>query len=268
MVINCLILYFVFKTIKQPVPRWRVLGSAIVGTAFALIMPLLTFNGFAALGVRLFIGAFMVYIVQSKSLARFVLFYLIFLAYTFALGGMIFGILFMLNDTVSGLQFFAHYSSIPVGLLIGGVICFALLMRLLVKYLNVRHSISNHLRDVVIHHQNERYKIISYLDTGNRLTDPLSGEPVVIISLSLFLKMFPDISPDRILLNRLNESCAPDGRYIPFSTVSGKSKMFTFSPEKFEMTGGKTYENVRLGVSMRGFKDAVKYDALLNASLA
>lgn len=269
MVINSLLLYFVFKTIKQPVPRWRLIISALVGTGFALVMPLLSFTGILAFLIRLFIGAFMVFIVQHKSLARFVLFYLLFLTYTFAFGGAVFGILFMLNSTESGLQFFTYNSAVPVGVLVGGVFMMFLFLKLLVKFLNARHSVSQHLRDIIITHKGQRYRINGYLDTGNRLTDPESGAPVVIISLSLFLKMFPDIPPDRIILNRLSESEVESGRYIPLSTVTGKSKIFTFPPEKLEVIKGKTHSHVRLGVSMKGLgKDAIKYDALLNAQLA
>ena len=268
MVINTLLFYFVFKTIKQKVPWWRVILASVVGTGFAFVMPLLTWTGVAAFFVRLFIGAGLVFIVQSKSFVRWLLCYLLFLAYTFAFGGAVFGLLFMLGNTQEGLTFFTYNSSIAVGLLVGAVALFALLMRLLVRYLNARHSVSQHLHDVIIHHRGEKYKITSFLDTGNRLTDPVSRAPVVVISLGLFLKMFPEISADRIVLNKLTEEGIEDGRYIPFTTVDSKpSKMFTFSPSKLEIVKGKSHDNVRLGLSMRGFKDAVKYDALLNAQM-
>jgi len=263
MVINTLLLYFVFKTIKQPVPKWRVVISASVGTMFAILLPLLTWTGFGAFAVRMFIGASMVYIVQSKSLARFLLFYLLFLTYTFAFGGAIYGIMFMFTDSQTAMG----HMQVPMGLLVAGVAVFAYIMRLLIKYLNVRHSVNNLLRDVVIYYGDEKFKITSYLDTGNRLIDPVSKAPVVIITVSLFLKMFPDVSVDRIYLNRLCKENIDDGRYINFSTVGNSSQMFVFAPQKIEIMG-KQHENVRLGVTMKGFKDAIKYDALLNANLA
>jgi len=252
MIINSILLWCVFRTIKQATPRWRVFFSALVGTGFALVLPLFMFQGALSFFIRLFVGALMVFIVQNKSLPRFTLFYLLFLTYTFALGGMMLAFISM-----TGLE-------ISHGVVAGTVLAFFLLMKLLIKFLNVRHSLSNHLHDVVIHHKGEQFKITSYLDTGNRLTD--NGTPVVIISLSLFLKIFPDISPDRILLEKL-EAEVDGGRYVPLSTIAGQSKIFTFSPQKLEIIKGKTHENVRLGVSMRGFKDAVRYDALLNANL-
>ncbi|MCL2846421.1 MAG: sigma-E processing peptidase SpoIIGA [Firmicutes bacterium] len=259
MVVNAMLLYFVFRTVKQRVPRLRVFFASLVGTGFALALPLLTFTSIAALGVRLFVGALMTFIVQNRGVKRWLLFYLIFLAYTFAFGGAVIGVMTMTGHT---------FETLTPGMIIGVVVVFALVMRVLVKFLNVRHSISNHLRDIVIHHRGHRYKITSYLDTGNRLRDPTSGAPVVIISLSLFLKMFPDIAPDKILLNRLTDEGIEDGRYIDLTTVAGETRMFTFQPTALEILRGKTHDSVRLGVSMRGFRDAVKYDALLNAQLA
>ena len=258
MVVNSLLLYFTLKTVKSRVSKWRIFLSALVGTAFALLLPLLHFNGIASVAVRLFIGAFMIFIIQSRSVKRFTLAYLIFLTYTFAFGGMVFGILSMWAAPVH----------VPIGMVLGVAVVFALIMRLLVKYLNVRHSMSNHLQDVVIHHKGERFKILSYMDTGNRLTDPASGSPVVIISLSLFFKMFPEVDAGQLVLGKLDKNSGiENGRYIPFTTVGQEGKMFTFSPQKLEIEKGKTYEDVRLGVSMKGFRDVVKYDALLNANL-
>lgn len=273
LVINSLLLLFVFRTIKQSPPKWKIVASAVFGTIAAVILPLLSYTGVIVFGIKLFIGAMMVFIVQSKSLTRFILFYLLFFVYTFALGGAIYGILFMFNSTAASLLYFTYNSSIPIGLLIGAGFASWKLLSVCIKFLNLRHSVNNYLRDIVIHYRGDKFRVTSYLDTGNRLVDPVSHAPVVIISLSLFLKMFPEVSVDRIFLNKLAQADIDDGRYISFSTVDRKdSKMFTFVPQKFEVEEGKhkfkSCDNVRLGVSTRGFKDAIKYDALLNASLA
>jgi len=273
MVINSLLLWFVFRTIKQRTPKFKVFLSALAGTGAAIVMPLLSFSGIAAFAIKLFIGSFMVFIVQNKSLTRFALFYLLFLGYTFAMGGAIYGILFMFNSTAESLLYFTYSTSIPVGVLILAALGGAKLISMLIKYLNLRHSVNNCLRDLVIYYKDEKFKITSYLDTGNRLVDPQSRAPVIIITLSLFLKMFPEIGVERVFLNRLNSEGIEDGHYISFSTVDkSNGKMFVFAPQRIEVIEGKrsmkTHENVRLGVSMKGFSDAIRYDALLNASLA
>ena len=273
LIINALLLWFVFRTIKQTPPKLKIFLSALLGTGAALVMPLLSYTGVIAFLIKLFIGAAMVLPLQNRNFARFAVFYLLFLTYTFAFGGAVYGILFMFNSTSESLLYFTYSTSVPIGALILVAVAAAKLISICIKFLNLRHSVNNYLRDVVIQNRGDKFRIVSYLDTGNRLVDPETRAPVVIISLSLFLKMFPEVSVDRIFLNKLTQAGIEGGRYINFSTVEkSDAKMFTFAPQKFEVAQDKnrfkSCDNVRLGVSMRGFKDAVKYDALLNASLA
>jgi stage II sporulation protein GA (sporulation sigma-E factor processing peptidase) len=273
LVINAMLLWFVFRTIKQRPPKLKIFLSALLGTGAALLMPLLSYTGVIAFFIKLFVGAAMVFIVQNRNFARFAVFYLLFFTYTFAFGGAIYGVLFMFNSTAESLLYFTYNTSVPVGVLILIGLGAAKSLSVCIKYLNLRHSVNNYLRDCVIQCRGDKFRVTSYLDTGNRLVDPETRAPVVSISLSLFLKMFPEVGIDRVFLNKLTQAGIEGGRYINFSTVDKKqSKMFTFAPQKFEVAQDKNQfkecDNVRLGVSMRGFRDAVKYDALLNASLA
>ena len=118
LVINTVLLWFVFRTMKEAVPWKRVAVASVVGTAFALIMPLLTYTGVVAFLVRLFVGAMVVFIVQSRSVARYLLFYLLFLTYTFAFGGAVYGFMFMFMGVEGSLLYFANNSSVPVGVLV------------------------------------------------------------------------------------------------------------------------------------------------------
>jgi len=268
LVINALLLWFVFRTIKQPTPKLKIIASTIVGTAFALVLPLVQTQLYGLGGasgvlmalIKLLVGALMVLIVQHKSLARYLLFLLLFVTYTFALGGAVYGV----NQATSA--FPRAVTAVPMGVFIATAVVFMWILFKLIKFLNVRHSINNYLRDVIITYKDNRFKITSYLDTGNRLVDPKSNAPVVIISMSLFLKMFPDVDVMQLASNKLTLA---EGHYIDYSTVASSNKMFVFQPSAFEIVDKRNKKtcDVRLGVSMRGFRDAVKYDALLNAQL-
>jgi len=274
MIINSVLLWFTFRTIKSRAVWYRVLLSASIGTGFAMMLPLISLSGFwgsiGLISIKVFIGAFMVFVACWKTNpVRQILFFLIFAGYTFALGGAIYGLTFATQSVESSILFFTQNSSIPIGFFVGTAFIGGILLSKLIKFLNVRHSINNYLRDCVITMRGNKFRITSYLDTGNRLVDPKTGAPVVIITMSLFLKMFPDVTADRILLQKLGLEIE-DGRYIDFSTIDRSAKMFTFTPTMFEIIDKKSsvaHSNVRLGVSMKGFKDAVKYDALLNANL-
>jgi len=273
LVINSLLLWLTCRTVKLKPPQWRIIISAVVGTMIALALPLINvpgiWGGALMVAIRIFTGAMLAFIVYNKSFARYLLFLLIFVSYTFALGGAIYGVMFAVMGVEASLL---TSTTVPVGVFIGVACVFLWILSKLVKFLNVRHSINNYLRDVIITYKDNKFKITSYLDTGNRLVDPKSQAPVVIITMSLFLKMFPDVSVDRILLNKLCKENIDDGHYINFSTIEkSDGKMFVFAPSKLEILdrkSKKTIDSVRLGVSMKGFRDAVKYDALLNAQLA
>jgi stage II sporulation protein GA (sporulation sigma-E factor processing peptidase) len=252
MFVNFALLLFVYKTVKCKPKFWRMFFAAALGTIFAVLLPLLSFTGAASVAVKLSVGAAMVFICQHKNFARWALFYLLFLTYTFALGGAVYAV----SD-----RGVSPYLTMGVLLIMFGVLNY------LIKFLNIRASIGGHLRDLIIYYGDNKFRINSFADTGNRLIDPRSNAPVCIISLALFIKMFPEIEVDKLILNKLGDEIT-DGHYINYATVADASqKMFVFAPDKVEIVGGKSTHNVRLGVTMRGFGGAVKYDALLHVGL-
>jgi hypothetical protein len=144
--------------------------------------------------------------------------------------------------------------SVLMAVKVAVTVVFLWILRQLIRFLNVRDAAGNFLRDLIITVKGKRFRVKGYLDTGNRLVDPESNTPVVIISMSLYLKMFP-ISV---------------GHYVDFSTVDRTAKMFVFRPSEFQVRSKRAFtpHNVSLGVSMTAFRDVNKYDALLHANFA
>ena len=144
-------------------------------------------------------------------------------------------------------------------LLIAVVFLFYFFIQKLI-YLHRKHKF---LHQTIIQHHGKKIRVKALLDSGNSLVDPISKIPVSIISLPLFLEMFPDISADKILLHELDD-CVLGGHYINCQTVNGKGQMFVFSPDKFQING--TTVQSLLGVSTQNFCNQ-KYDAILNINL-
>ncbi|MDR0461846.1 MAG: sigma-E processing peptidase SpoIIGA [Christensenellaceae bacterium] len=203
LVINFVLLGFLFKTIKHKLVLWKMAVCITVGMLFACVVPL------ASMGLLTIFNpkTFYVAIVVLMATKVFV------------------------------------------------TVMFLCVMSGLIKFMCMRQAVTTHLRDCIITYKGKEYKTKGYLDTGNRLVDPESNAPVVIISLKLYLKMFPVIN----------------GHYINFSTVDkSDAKMFVFAPAKFEIIDNKqkiSHDNVRLGLSYKSFRDSIKYDALLNVNL-
>lgn len=125
------------------------------------------------------------------------------------------------------------------------------------------HRRQKFLHQTMIEYGGKRFFVNALLDSGNALVDPVSKTPVSIISLAVFLQMFPDITADQIFCNEL-ETRVKNGYYIDCQTVNGKGQMFVFPPDKIRINGTKV--NSLLGVSTQNFGNQ-KYDAILNIKL-
>lgn len=95
------------------------------------------------------------------------------------------------------------------------------------------------------------------LDSGNTLTDPISGKPVCIMTLDLFQKLFPNTD-----VHSLNGY-----RMIPYCSV-GKSKglMEAFFLETMEVKKEKVscYHHVLCAICMDHFSSRAKYEMILH----
>ena len=124
------------------------------------------------------------------------------------------------------------------------------------------HRRQKFLHQTMIKQGGKSFRLNGLLDSGNALMDPVSQQPVSIISLPVFLKMFPEISAEKIVFNQL-DACVT-GHYIDCQTVNGKGQVFVFTPDKMQIDG--TTVDGLLGVSAQNFGHQ-KYDAILNIKL-
>ncbi len=144
-------------------------------------------------------------------------------------------------------------------LLVGVVLLFYIIIQKLLHW----HRRQKLLHKTIIKYGGKSFCLNALLDSGNALMDPVSYTPVSIISLPVFLQMFPEISADQILLHEL-ETCVQGGHYIDYQTVNGKSQLFVFPPDKIQINGISVHS--LLGVSAQNFGNQ-KYDAILNVKL-
>ena len=145
---------------------------------------------------------------------------------------------------------------------------YLLVIVVLLFYIILQKLLHWHRRQRLLHQTliqcgGKSFRVKALFDSGNTLIDPISQTPVSIISLSVFLQMFPEISADKILMQEL-ETYVTSGHYINCQTVNGKSRLFVFSPDKIQING--TTVKSLLGVSTQNFCSQ-KYDAILNVKL-
>ena len=118
-----------------------------------------------------------------------------------------------------------------------------------------------------------RDRIKGLLDTGNRLYDPLTKSPVVVVEFSAMKNILPDnmeilLNEENIDFNKIFEVLKEEKwlsriRLIPFISV-GQSKgiMLGFKPDKL-VVGEKEIRNVIVGVYKSQIDKYGNYAALL-----
>ncbi len=90
-------------------------------------------------------------------------------------------------------------------------------------------------------------------DTGNLLTDPMSGKPVVILQKSQFLSLLPDTlipifeTSDAEALTGLSSEHLRSVRLIPSSSVGGDKLLFAYLPKKMTVDGIEVSALIAMG---------------------
>ena len=108
------------------------------------------------------------------------------------------------------------------------------------------------LYTLIIIHADNKYYLNAFLDTGNKLREPFSDMPVIIVDKS---KLNIDLDEQKI-------------RLIPVTTVNGTDMLKSFKPDKIiikSSSGKEVIENAYIA-----FSDNISdknYSAILNSSI-
>lgn len=105
----------------------------------------------------------------------------------------------------------------------------------------------------------------AYVDTGNFLTDPVSGLPVIILEFSLLRKHLGNQFP-LPMTYEFSERFSSRARVIPYRSISGDGRMLSgFVPESFTVNG--VPRKVVIGVSDRNLECRGKFSCIIGSDL-
>lgn len=128
------------------------------------------------------------------------------------------------------------------------------------QYMSRLRSQNRQICEVILHMGAEQYRVYALVDTGNRLTDPVSGEPVSVIDPACAQQMPEKNEEDRGI------------RYIPYRTVGGDGVMQVFRAEqmKIVLRGERREYTIRhpiIGICERRISGKEDYQMILNPDL-
>ncbi len=201
--------------------RWHmVLGAALFGAMYALAMRSGFFPQLNYLPCHIALAVLMTLVgVKVESIAQLASASLMMIACTVFLGGAQ-----MLAIRLFGAQ---GVSSLIAGALIGGAA--------LVAVLEARgKKLERFEAQVLIRSRGQQVRLTALIDTGNRLHEPISALPVLIVEASRIAKLLPPmIDPMRL------EGALPPGfRLVSYGALGGQGRMACFAPDELLVSYG------------------------------
>ena len=267
LVINFLILLCVKNSLKLKSKFWQMGLSSLLGTLIACVLPLLSISAFLSFIIKMVLGIFMVLILSKFYRVKdFIIAFLLFVGYTFLLGGACLATLLVFGTSLEALASGGYDTAVPLGIILALCTLYVYIIVYVARFLSRRKSLSRFMTKIEISVQGKRLCFTAFIDTGNKLIDQKTGLPVIIVSLNALEKYFTKNELESLVLDK--SSVFKNVHTTPFSTVAGdKRNMIVFEAEKLCIIWGtKEYTTNRfvVGVTYTKFKDCINYDCLLS----
>ncbi len=269
LVIDYLILYLSCKLLRQKVVFWRISLASVLGAGCALITPIMALPTWALILFKLLLGWVMVRVgIKPTTIKKEIISYLTFLGMTAVMGGVCFGIIYMLSGDIEASYLLLYNLEIPVGVILLAVALTALAISKMIKYFYHKKVFNNFVFKTVIYDKGKEIQIDAFLDSGNTLIDPVTNKPIVIIDYLTFNKLY-DLPMTQLLTKQVDE--IENSHYIEFGTVGKRDSMLIFEIEKMQVIVSdkdtKELKNVALGLSFAKLKKSFECNALLHPML-
>ncbi len=237
-----LFLYITARLTNTPFKIWRLALSAAAGGGYALTC--LVFANL--LPVHIAMAFIMILIAFGKK--RIFANTAVFLVSSAAAGGIVYGLTYMAGGNEKVI------SSLGSG---GVIICLLCALSITAGYLYVcRKNSAAGAVHAYITAGGKEYKAFLMKDNGNMLTDPISLDPVMVVSKDVF--GFDLSEPEKAFPSSM--------RIIPVRTAAGSDILYGFRPEKCEIRefGKKKKREVRIVIALtNGNRFTGTYDGLM-----
>ncbi len=169
---------------------------------------------------------------------------------TFGFAGAMIGLKNIISTSGITVSNYSVYIDIsPVSLIFFTLICYVLLS--LYSKITAKRTVRNSLCRLTISSNGKSVTLDGLLDTGNTLTEPFSGLPVVVVSEREIYHLLPEEVKS---FDRKNPQRAKNIRLIPYASVGGSGLLTGFMPDSvtIEREGRESKtENVYIALTER-----------------
>lgn len=244
-----ILLYISMKIIKKKTHILRMVFAAFIGGLYGVVSFFSLFPYAHSIIAKVFVAALMTFIAfRPNSLKEFLKYGITFAAVSFCAGGIAFSVMYytslssMIGAVFSGGIF---YANLPIyKIIFTFILCYAV-VTVFFHISKKRRKNSENLYDVSVYTGKKHINFTALSDSGNLLTEPQSGIPVMVVKKEI----------GKTLLKNIHT----DFKKIPYKSLSGSGEMYGFIPEK--ITINKKSLALYIAISDINFGDG--FDAIL-----
>lgn len=231
--------------LKRNVSFKRIFLGAFVGSV-SIVYLFFPFTSFSLFLFKMFLAICMVIVTfQYENLKYTITNFLYFYMISIILGGFLYYLNIEFQYTKVGLFFLQHNVNIQIlFLLLASPLILYFYMKQ-TKQFKSRYSFSYPVKIVL--KNKEEYNLNGFLDTGNRLVDPVTNKPIILLENGV-------VKEENMLFY-----------YVPFHSLNNQNLLKCLRPQYVEI-GNKKFTNYLIGISDKKFNfDGVK--CILNHQL-
>lgn len=228
--------------VKCPTNKWAVLLASVIGGVCSLVIFYENAGVVFSFIYKTVTGAVLVTVAfLPKEIKSFIKAYLSFLGVSFLFGGGMYALEITFHP--KNIMFYngIAYFDMSIAYLVGSVLVIYGTF-LLGDYLLTRHNTKGGKCQLEITYNNISVSMTAFVDTGNSLSDGMSGRPVIVAELSAVSPLF---TREEILFlknadyENVPKSLSRSFRLIPCRTVTGDSLLKGFLPETVKVENEK-----------------------------
>lgn len=241
---DALALYLTAKLMHLPLSKWRLAAGGAVGALYSLLSLTLPDGNLLALLTALLLPALLCLITYGwQSTSAFLRQFIAFWVISFLLGGIMTAVCYAVaSQSEKQVSVGGKTQPLMGDLPFWGILLIALLAGGLVSLILKKRKPTAELIDLTIEDRSS-VTLRALVDSGNLLTEPLSGLPVIVIDRASAAKILPPelafiASPTQnkpLGAGRL--TATPRLRLIPCKTASGEAMLYGFLPSRILVAG-------------------------------
>lgn len=249
--INFIIDFLLLLTVNVALKRYSKIRRLALGSilgSVSLLSLFIPINGIILSILKIIMGLLMVIVAFGYKNLRYTFYNLLYLFMcSVILGGFLYYLQVQFSYSNDGFVF--YYEGLAINYVFLLVIA-PLILYVFIKSINVLKEVKNYYYKVTIVFSNDfNLNITGFLDTGNKLVDPITNKPIILINKKLIKGKYNIRSPMYVPYNAFNnhgllECVKPKDLYV--NDIKLSSYLIGFSDNSFKLNGIECLLNFKI----------------------